>query len=159
MTENTSIAETVPTVLPTTQHVVNDGIVAKESTDVLDRFFGFTERMICSAESTTNVIIDPVVLKKQEEAGSILTCCLRRATDDADDDITAFASMCPLMDKIPEDPKLEKNASDESGNTEIETVDESYGSKKKRSRGRRGLFSFFSGCRNREEVVNTVVVH
>lgn len=132
-------------------------LVAKDSVDVIDRFFGFTERMVCSADKTTNVILDPVLLQKEEESGFI--CGKREQT--ADDEVF-FAGMCNLMDKITEEAGLEKKGSEESGNTEIETMDGT--SVQKRSKNKRGLlavfgfFAAFMGCNGREEVVQSVIL-
>lgn len=126
--------------------------------DAIDRFFGFTEQLICSAGNTTNVELDPILLNQEEESRIIL-CGPRHAEMILQDEYTADACQQLLdklaMNKAKETQKgLTANDSNDSGNTEADTLDGSTATSKSR---RRTFFGFLSSCKGRE-VEKTVVV-
>lgn len=96
--------------------------------DVIDKFFGFTENMLCSSDNTTDFELDPILL--ENELGFL--GCGKKTTDlMVLDELTleqnpsaAVQEEVPLNKSNIDVEDTEKNESAESVNTEAETVDE-----------------------------------
>ena len=108
----------------------------QQKADVIDRFFGFAESLICSADSTTNVDMDPMILIAQERTGLFVCGGEEKIVDDKVHTKTLVEKSGDdqLNDESPqaaaEEPeqagndgtKLQKKASDDTGSTVADSV-------------------------------------
>lgn len=157
--KDTSSADSI---VDDTVEVKNDR-PAEPKPDVFDRFFGFAESMVCSADNTTNVEIDPKVLAKEDERTGLCACGAQEAAetaeaellvdsickdvleqlevtkegntsskDEAKDDGKAETTGGAKDDTKSDSEGLEKKASDDTGSTDVDTVDGTKDLKKSR---------------------------
>jgi hypothetical protein len=143
----------------------NEKVAAQEQQDAdvkpdaIDRFFGFTESLVCAADNTTNVQLDPQLLEKEEP--SCFLACGQRNIDAVLDDEHVTDACRMLLDKLNANKQkgLESaNSDDFSGNTESITLDgeESSGRKRGKRLGIRRIRALLSSCKDRA-VENSVV--
>ncbi len=108
-------------------------VVESKQQDVIDRFFGFAESVMCSSDNTTNVNIDPKLLAKEERT-ALCACGGQDAEEIAQAELLV-ANICKeVLEQMDEGKALEKNGSDDTGVTDAETIDGAKEVKKSRFR-------------------------
>lgn len=120
--------------------------------DVVDRFFGFTEELICGKDySTANVQLDPAVLERESKIG-VFGCGVEatESSEESSQEIGCCGAVSNTLDTNCRGPEPVKSSGSQDGSIETST---STVSKQRR----RKIWSFFR-C-NGKERLNDVVVH
>ena len=147
--------------------LVKEGVPPVDNRDAIDRIFGFAERMVCSADNTTDVEIDPIRLRKLEATRTV-PCGGNTSNvvfeNDEDDDVSDACQ--ELLAKLAfrkankaaaAEKSLISSNSDETGNTDVSEIIEGGGSTVNNKRRWRGFFRVFA-CKGRQVEESVAVV-